>query len=407
MDTLTQLTLGAACGEAILGKKIGNRAMLWGAFGGMLPDLDIVAYAFCDEMTALAFHRGFMHSILFAVLAAFGLGWLVDKLYHTGFYKRRRYKAAVFLLTLLVFGGVAFGVNYLPFSQSGKVNFVLLSFSVAALTLIGWLFWKKYLAADLQTISATRREWTWLFWWSIFTHPVLDSFTTFGTQLFQPFSDYRVAFNNIAVVDPAYTVPFLLCLLAASFISREKKARRILNWFGIGLSSAYMVFTLVHKWQFDRLFERSLAEQGIVTQRFTASPTILNNFLWQGMAESDTAYYHGMYSFFDKEPRITQFHVVPKNHELVAKYEGDRAMRILRWFSNGYFNVITRKDGKLQLNDLRYGSREERFEKETDYIFRFVLEEKDGKLSAHQTREGDEITGEAFQKLFNRILGKK
>ncbi|MEK7258151.1 MAG: metal-dependent hydrolase, partial [Bacteroidota bacterium] len=272
---------------------------------------------------------------------------------------------------------------------------------------IGWLFWKKYLAADLQTISATRREWTWLFWWSIFTHPVLDSFTTFGTQLFQPFSDYRVAFNNIAVVDPAYTVPFLLCLLAASFISREKKARRILNWFGIGLSSAYMVFTLVHKWQFDRLFERSLAEQGIVTQRFTASPTILNNFLWQGMAESDTAYYHGMYSFFDKEPRITQFHVVPKNHELVAKYEGDRAMRILRWFSNGYFNVITRKDGKLQLNDLRYGSREERFEKETDYIFRFVLEEKDGKLSAHQTREGDEITGEAFQKLFNRILGKK
>ena len=41
MDSLTQIILGAACGEAILGKKIGNKALLFGAIGGTIPDLDV------------------------------------------------------------------------------------------------------------------------------------------------------------------------------------------------------------------------------------------------------------------------------------------------------------------------------------------------------------------------------
>ena len=41
MDSLTQLTFGAACGEAILGKKVGRMAIAWGAVLGTLPDLDV------------------------------------------------------------------------------------------------------------------------------------------------------------------------------------------------------------------------------------------------------------------------------------------------------------------------------------------------------------------------------
>ena len=41
MDSVTQITLGAAVGEAVLGRKIGGRAMLWGAIAGTLPDLDV------------------------------------------------------------------------------------------------------------------------------------------------------------------------------------------------------------------------------------------------------------------------------------------------------------------------------------------------------------------------------
>jgi len=58
MDSLTQIVLGAAVGEVVLGKKIGNRAMLLGAIGGTIPDMDVMGQFFLSEIDNLAFHRG-------------------------------------------------------------------------------------------------------------------------------------------------------------------------------------------------------------------------------------------------------------------------------------------------------------------------------------------------------------
>ena len=46
MDSLTQIVLGAAVGEAVLGKKVGNKAMMWGAIAGTIPDLDVLSKLF-------------------------------------------------------------------------------------------------------------------------------------------------------------------------------------------------------------------------------------------------------------------------------------------------------------------------------------------------------------------------
>jgi uncharacterized membrane protein len=46
MDSITQATLGAAVGQAVLGKKIGNKAAILGAIGGTIPDLDVVQVPF-------------------------------------------------------------------------------------------------------------------------------------------------------------------------------------------------------------------------------------------------------------------------------------------------------------------------------------------------------------------------
>ena len=83
MDSLTQIVLGAACGEAALGKKIGNKALLFGAIGGTIPDLDVFvgSWFYGNEIDAMAFHRGFMHSILFALIGAFLFGWFFHYLY--------------------------------------------------------------------------------------------------------------------------------------------------------------------------------------------------------------------------------------------------------------------------------------------------------------------------------------
>ncbi|MFK7851281.1 MAG: metal-dependent hydrolase [Akkermansiaceae bacterium] len=69
MDSLTQATLGAAVGEAVLGKKLGNRGMLWGLLFGTLPDLDIIFNPLLDTARELEFHRGASHSIAIMLLA--------------------------------------------------------------------------------------------------------------------------------------------------------------------------------------------------------------------------------------------------------------------------------------------------------------------------------------------------
>ena len=81
MDSLTQIVLGAACGEIALGKKIGNKALLFGAIGGTIKDLDVFIgkLLYTNEIQATAFHRGFMHSLLCAVLTTFLFGWFAYK----------------------------------------------------------------------------------------------------------------------------------------------------------------------------------------------------------------------------------------------------------------------------------------------------------------------------------------
>lgn len=76
MDSLTHLVLGAAIGEAVLGKRIGKRAMLWGAFANTVPDLDVFVSPFFSHTEGLLVHRGITHSLLFALVASPMLGKL-------------------------------------------------------------------------------------------------------------------------------------------------------------------------------------------------------------------------------------------------------------------------------------------------------------------------------------------
>lgn len=79
MDSITQATLGAAVGEALLGKKAGYRAAVWGAVLGTAPDLDIIINPFMDSVNELYYHRNITHSVFFAVAASPVFGWLIDK----------------------------------------------------------------------------------------------------------------------------------------------------------------------------------------------------------------------------------------------------------------------------------------------------------------------------------------
>ena len=104
------------------------------------------------------------------------------------------------------------------------------------------------------------------------------------------------------------------------------------------------------------------------------------------------------------EPRIAFWNEFPKNHDLIRDHEDDRSIKILKWFSNNYYSIIYRKDGRLQFNDLRFGIFGEQAVSEKDYIFHFILENKNGEIEASQEREQPDVD-ENFGQLWRRIKG--
>ena len=403
MDSLTQITLGAAVGEAVLGKKLGNRAMLWGAIGGTVPDLDVFANLVTDETSAMAFHRAITHSFTFAFAAPLILGYLLHKTYRRDKFWLNFVYAAGLLFSLLFLGTIFMPIPPLEVLKTSSI----VTGTILFFPLLTWLTISMRKNKPKINPEVSWKSWSWLLFWAIFTHPLLDACTTYGTQLFQPFWDYRVAFNNISVADPAYTLPFLLLLIAALLASRRYPLRSVLNYSGIAISSLYLLFTFYNKYKVDQVFKKSLADKGIQYERFMTSPTILNNVLWQGTAEGDTAFYNGVYSILDKEEKVLNFTTIPKRHEIQDKYQDDRTLKILKWFSDEYWTIIPREDGSIQFVDLRFGTFEDNEAGEPEFIFSFDLEEEDGKLIAIPQRDppGDGDINSALQKLIERAKG--
>ncbi len=97
MDSLTQLTFGAACGEAVLGKKVGRKALLWGAILGTLPDLDVFI-PLGGPVDDFVYHRGFSHSLFLLALFSPLIAWLITKIHP----ETKSHIKEWFLLTFLV-----------------------------------------------------------------------------------------------------------------------------------------------------------------------------------------------------------------------------------------------------------------------------------------------------------------
>ncbi|WP_028873572.1 metal-dependent hydrolase [Psychroserpens burtonensis] len=281
MDSLTQIVLGASVGEAVLGRKAGNKAILYGAIAGTIPDFDVFASHFTDTVTALEIHRGFTHSILFSILFAPIFGWLVSR-YET-------YK-----------------------------NF---------------------------------KGWSWLFFWAFLTHPILDAHTTWGTQLFWPL-DLRLAFKTIFVIDPIYTLPFLVFLILVLFQKRTSKQRRLYNTLGLTISTIYLGLTFLLKGLAFTKFENALQNQNITFKQIDTRPSPLNTVLWSANIETKKEYLLANYSFFDTQS-IT-FDAYPKHHDLLGDLANNDTVKRMIAISEGWYTII-KKDGDLYYNDLRFG----------------------------------------------------
>jgi inner membrane protein len=330
LDSLTQIVLGATVGEAALGKKVGNKAALYGAIAGTIPDLDIIANYIVDTVTALEIHRGFTHSIVFSVVFGLFFGWLVSR-------------------------------------------------------------WEK---------RASWKQWSWLWFLCFLTHPLLDAHTTWGTQLFWPF-DLRLAYKNIFVIDPIYTLPFLIFLILALRRKRDDPKRRKLNTLGLWISSGYLLVTLLLKGITFLKFENALQEQHIDYTEIETKPAPLNAILWSANVETEDSFLIGYYSLFDSQPIVFGTH--PKNHELLGELaENDKIKRLIK-LTNGFY-TITEADGNVYFNDLRFGTLSVD-PNNREYVFSFLLEKEGNEVVVTENRKRPEDAKNMIADLWQRVKG--
>ncbi len=209
--------------------------------------------------------------------------------------------------------------------------------------LLGWI------VSKVHHHAVTFPKATLTVWLILFTHVLIDVFTVYGTVVFAPFSEVRIGFNNLFIIDPLFTLPLLVGVLAALLLGRGKAASRW-NSIGLILASVYVLWSFGVKAWADQKFVKAVQDQGIEAVQYMTSPAPLNTLLWRGVADDGNALHVGYVSVLNPSSPV-RFVVIPKNAGLAAD---NRAANRLQWFSNGYFSIQTQPEGQLW-GDWRFG----------------------------------------------------
>jgi inner membrane protein len=248
------------------------------------------------------------------------------------------------------------------------------------------------------------RSWYWLWFLGFSTHALLDACTTYGTRLFLPFTDYQVGFNNISVIDPLYTLPFMGILIFCLFLKRDNPDRLKWAWRSIYISTSYMALTMGVKFYIHLTFKHELNRQSVTYDVLNTSPTILNNMLWAGMAYDDSTLTIGEYSLFQKTNEI-QFLRYKRNLHLEKEFNG-KELETLKWFSQGMYILEKKDSATLNVFVVKFGRSDfEKTKPEEAFIFYYELKREGDKFKVTTNRPDfkDWSILEAFQKLWERI----
>ncbi|WP_200625955.1 metal-dependent hydrolase [Pseudomonas sp. LAM2023] len=206
------------------------------------------------------------------------------------------------------------------------------------------------------------------FWLVLVTHPLLDAFTVYGTQLFWPLQTTPQSWAAVFIIDPVYTLPLLAAVIYASCQGLTRKATRLLT-LALLFGAAYLGFGLAGRMAAEQRFQAALDQQGLVASEVRAVPIAFNSLVWRVLAKTpDGDYYEGISSGFDRQ--APEMQRLPRNLEL-AKVLADQPLHArLRWFTDDWLRY-DQIDDALVVTDLRMGI-------PGNYTFRFTMAHRDG-----------------------------
>jgi inner membrane protein len=239
--------------------------------------------------------------------------------------------------------------------------------SLLVLPWLGWLLWWWYRGRGGR-VSAAPVRWFWIFQAALLSHPLLDAFTVYGTQLFWPLPMRPVMWSSLFIIDPAITLPLVVgCGVAAWFGARPVAGKALVA--SLAIAGAYLGWSLVAKAMVERVAERSLATMGLAEAPRFSVPMPFNTLLWRVVAMTPDGFVEGERSLVaDRGPMVFRAH-----RSDTQAFDAVRAQpNVLRlaWFNHHFMKTEVR-DGRLVLSDLRMGA-------EPDYSFRFAVAERDG-----------------------------
>ncbi|RRJ84385.1 metal-dependent hydrolase [Aestuariirhabdus litorea] len=184
------------------------------------------------------------------------------------------------------------------------------------------------------------------------THALLDACTTYGTQLLWPFSNARIAWNTLSIIDPLYTLPLLGLVITAAVKKRPQLGRIALAWALI-----YPGIGALQRERAEALGWEIAAARGHEPVRLEAKPSFANLLVWKIVYETEDRY------FVDAVRVGINSRTYPGQH--VAKLDIPRDLPWLdpasqqaqdierfRWFSNGY--IARDPEHPNRVVDIRY-----------------------------------------------------
>lgn len=294
MDPLSQASLGASLSQSFASDKSKQfRALLIGMLAGMAPDLDVFINSYDDPLLFLEFHRQFTHSLIFIPVGA--------------------------LICALIF---------YPLLNSK------------------WLvprFWKSKLSfAQIYLFSFLAYA----------THGLLDACTSYGTQLFWPFSNVRIAWNTVSIIDPFFTIPVLFLILIAAFRKNVRYARIAFVYAVVFLSLG-----IIQNQRAVHAVEVLAQQRGHQIERIQVKPSLANRHVWKLIYEFNGRYYvDGVRLLLSTEyipgTSTRKLDVKRDFPWLPAESQQAKDIERFRWFSDGFL-AVSEKDPNL-IVDMRY-----------------------------------------------------
>lgn len=250
--------------------------------------------------------------------------------------------------------------------------------------MFGWLLSRLH-----KNVSYKRAAGFVLLTW--FTHVLIDCFNSYGTQVLEPFSNYRVAFGNMAIADLFFLVPMLIGNFLCLFCKRDGKARSLITWTTTAWISLYALASVVFLTMAKGAFEKRLNKHDIAHSDMLVSPTLSNIFLWRMVARDNDHYYITYWSVFDPDTRPVHIQTIQKTPELTKPYLGSKAFDTLEWFSKGWWKTFPDQTdpNSIFFVDMRFGeSPDTSYDppvKTPPFLWRLTLED-DGSVMDQQTR---------------------